>query len=183
MLKITDDYKNNIIHLSSLSTESENKIVSININDIVSINEDNLSEDLILLAKNYSYFSRHLVIKEIKKERFKQILTQKIAELYVNVKKQLTKGGKEPSDTKIRNEVDSNEQISKLRLRLIELESDAKQLQSVCRSIDLKQRAIKDLIYLKIKHEELAFDNIRTGVKGMVDIRKYEKTKEEKDGV
>jgi len=185
MHSINDDYKNNVIYLSTLSKDEQDKdnVISINIDSITSINQDNLQGDLEFLARNYSYFSRHLVIKEIKKEKFKQILNKKISQIYVEVKKQMTKGGKEPSDAKIRNEVEANKTLSDLKMKLIELEGDVKQLQSVCRSIDLKQRSIKDMIYLKIKHEELAFDNMKQGVKSMIDNRKYEKTKEERNGI
>ena len=180
MREIESDYKNNIIHLTTLSHDESEKddIISINVDDIVKIDENDLSSDLQSLSRNFSYFSRHLVIKDIKKERFKQLLNQKTSLLYVQTKKSLTRGGKEPSDTKIRNEVDSNETLGSLKMKLIDIEGEVKQLQSICRSIDLKQRAIKDLLYLKIKHEELIFDNMRQGVKNMVDVNKFEKTKE-----
>ena len=180
MLDLESDYENNVIHLKSLALGEDEDIVKINIDEITNINENNLTGDLKFIAKNYSYFSRQLVIKEIKKDKFKQILSHKIAILYVEVKKQLTKGGKEPSDTKIKNEVEANKIISNLKLKLLSLESDVKQLQSICKSIELKQRSIKDIIYLKVKHEELYFDNMRSNVKGKININKFEKTKETK---
>lgn len=154
-----------------------------NINPIaqLSVDENNIRKEVILIPAQYALFSSLYV--QYKKNR--DVLDSKLSQLKVEYAKKARLEQEDINNKRVDEIVESCPDVIELNSRLIYANYYVNQLYHLLQGLELKQKTLSSIDYMNAREERSAQDLSKFKILGGnaindtgIDINKYEKTKQ-----